>query len=444
MVDRRGYPAGPKSPKLWQTVQFFRDTTGLCEATRKRYGDVFTLKVVGVDPFVVATAPSLSSAVLNDRERFQGGESARLLLEPVMGPKAVIVTSGEQHLLQRKLQRPALHGERIEGLSDQIRSIAAAELAALPADRPVATREAMKKISFEVLARAAIGMQDRDRILQLHKRSNRMQMERLSPLLWVEQVRHSWTPWAMFEYMRASVWKMLNEEIERAKNDPRLDERDDVLALLIAAMNEGMPIDEVTIRDDLMTLMLAGSESTATGLAWAAERISRHPAVLGRLIEEVDAGETAYVDAVVKETLRCRPPVMIAVRHALEATELGGKAIPKGALVGVLLQVAHRDPDVWEDPYAFRPERFLVGKPKPFSYSPFGGGLRRCTGAALTMLEMRIVLEEMVRRWRIHPVGDEDEGSRVLGVTMVPKRGGRVRLERRVPVEVRELAAAAH
>jgi cytochrome P450 len=348
-----------------------------------------------------------------------------------MGPKAVIVATGEQHLLQRKLQRPALHGERIERLAGRIESLALAELEQLPTGRTVAVREAMKRITFEVLARAVIGLDDRDRILELHKRTNRMQMERLSPLLWVRQVRRRWTPWALFLHYRARVWKMLGEEIERARNDPRREDRDDVLALLIAAAEDGAPIDDETIRDDLMTLMLAGSESTATGLSWAVERLSRHPRVLARLREEVDGGGHEYTDAVIRETLRCRPPVMIAVRRAIEATELGGCAVPEGALVGVLLQVAHRDGDVWDDPYAFRPERFLEGKPKPYSYAPFGGGLRRCTGAAFTMLEMRIVLEALVRRWTILPVGTKDEGPRVLGVTMIPTHGGRVRLERR-------------
>jgi cytochrome P450 len=228
--------------------------------------------------------------------------------------------------------------------------------------------------------------------------------------------------------------RMMAEQIAIHRADPNLDDRDDALALMIRARDEdGEPLSHQELCDQLITLLAAGNESTAVALAWSLERLSRNPETLHRLTSELDEGRGRYLDAVIKETLRTRPPVLDAVRTATEDITLGGYLIPKGTLVSAGFTVTHNLSDVWSDPECFRPERFLDDRPVAYSYTPFGGGIRRCIGASFGELEMRIVLEETLRRFRVQPAPGPEEKIRLHGLTLVPSRGAQVVLQPRDP-----------
>jgi cytochrome P450 len=424
-------PPGPRSPGAWQLARFTLDFVRYLEACADRYGEVFTLRPHGLDALVVATGPAEVHAVLTDRDRFAGGEAAQLL-EPVTGRASVILAGGAQHMRQRKRLLAPFHGERITRWRDEIGAIAARELAQLPLEEPVAMRPAMQRLTLEVICRIVFGMDDPDRIAEFRAAVTRFLDPRLSCVLFVPTLTRRTgrlNPARTFIARRAEVRRLLDEEIAPWRADR--GRRDDVLSLLLDSRDEdGAPLDDLDVRDELMGLLIAGHETTATGLAWAFERLSRTPAANARFAADGD-GDGAYVDAVVRETLRTRPPVIDAVRTAVTDTTLGGQPIRAGTLVSAMFCITHRRADLWPDPLAFRPERFLDDKPAPYAYTPFGGGIRRCIGAALATLEMRVVLDTARRRLTLAPAPGPQERMRLSGVTLIPSRGGELVLRER-------------
>jgi cytochrome P450 len=225
----------------------------------------------------------------------------------------------------------------------------------------------------------------------------------------------------------APVDEMIHEEIDRRRDEPNLAERDDILSLLLQARHEdGSPMSNSELRDELMTLLIAGHETTATALAWAVERLVRHPDKLERL----RSGDDEYTDAVAKETLRLRPVLPIVVRKLTEDWEVGGRLLPKGATVAPCIHLIHRREDVYPDPRAFRPERFLERPAGTYTWIPFGGGVRRCLGASFALFEMQVVLRELVARTALRPVRPESERVSRRAITLTPGRGAEVLVER--------------
>ena len=225
---------------------------------------------------------------------------------------------------------------------------------------------------------------------------------------------------------------LLYDEIARGRADPNLEQRDDVLSLLLAARHEdGSPMSDTELRDELMTLLVAGHETTATALAWALEALARHPRALARLREEVDRGEDAYLDAVIKETLRLRPVVALVLRRLTAPMEIGGRMLPAGVSVAPCIYLLHRRPELYPDPRAFRPERFLEQPPGTYTWIPFGGGVRRCLGASFAQFEMRVVLREVVARLELRPGSARPERRVRRAIFFSPSRGGEVTVRRR-------------
>ncbi len=221
--------------------------------------------------------------------------------------------------------------------------------------------------------------------------------------------------------------ELLYDEIARGRADPHLEQRDDVLSLLLQARHDdGRPMADKELRDELMTLLVAGHETTATALAWALEALARHPRVLARLRAEVDGGEDAYLDAVVKETLRLRPVVALVLRRLTAPMEIGGRTLPAGVSVAPCIYLLHRRPDVYPEPRAFRPERFLDRAPGTYTWIPFGGGVRRCLGASFAQFEMRVVLREIVSRLDLRPGSPRQERRVRRAIFFSPSRGGEV------------------
>ncbi len=425
-------PPGPRSPAAWQGLRFYVDFMRYMESCSARYGSVFTLRLPTGRALVIASDPPDVQAILTDAERFVGGEAARLL-EPLVGPSSVIITSGATHMRQRRLLLPPFHGDLVARWSERIVAIADEQLAQLPQGEPVAMRPAMQRITIDVICRLVFGVDDDAELTELRERLLQSFDPRLAPFLFMPTLlrRHGrLNPGRILMQRRATVHGLLDRQIARRRADPRRDQRDDVLSLLVCARDEdGEALTDAELRDQLLTLLAAGHETTATGLAWASERLSRTPAAYERLRAELaqgDDGGRAYLDAVVRETLRLRPPVIDAVRTTTQDVELGGQPVPAGAVVSAMLTLTHRRPDLWSQPLAFQPERFLDGKPLPYSFTPFGGGIRRCIGASLADLEMKLVLRTLLERCELTQAPGREEAIRLTGITLTPARGAQV------------------
>lgn len=261
-------------------------------------------------------------------------------------------------------------------------------------------------------------------------------LPRLLQTLLVQKDLGPRSPWGRFIRLRDHVDRLLYEEIERRRDDPDRNSRKDILTLLLSARDEaGDPLTDRELRDELITLLLAGHETTATSIGWAFERLLRTPAALERLIAEVEAGESEdYLDAVIKETLRVRPVVPEVFRAPTEQTELGGYVFGPGAHLAASILLVQFDPELYPpDPQAFRPERFLDEAPEPYTWVPFGGGVRRCLGAAFATLETKVVISTILSRTRLRAPRARSEKARFRGVTLLPSRGGEAIVERATP-----------
>jgi cytochrome P450 len=343
----------------------------------------------------------------------------------------------------RKLMLPPFHGRSVARYRDVIADIAARELETWPIGRSFALRPRMQEITLEVILRAVFGIDDPGRLERLRAALVRMvnvnAIHYMAPITRVDLGPRS--PWGRYLRASAEADEIIFDQIARRRAQAGDDhEHDDVLALLMAVRDEDgdAGLTDAELRDELITLLLAGHETTATALAWAFERLVRNPAAVARLRDEAEAGEDTYVDAVVKETLRSRPVVIDVARTLAAPTRLGGYDLPAGVMVVPMITLVQTGPGAWEDPDAFRPERFLDGaQPDPYTWIPFGGGVRRCLGASFATFEMKVVLETILPAADLLPSIPEPEAARLRHVTLVPARGGEVVLERRRPVERR-------
>jgi cytochrome P450 len=398
---------------------------------------VFTIRYPFFGELVYVTDPDVVREIFTgDPSRFHTGEGNAGPLEPVVGQNSLLTLDGDEHLAQRKLLLPPFHGERIRLYAETMREAAEREMASWPAGRPFALRPSMQRITLEVILRTIFGVTDPERRARFSQVTTRID-QTSTPIMWVPALRRDlgrWSPWRRFLRARAAADELFYDEIRRRRAEPGFEERDDVLSLLLQARHEdGRAMSDVELRDELMTLVGAGHETTATALCWAFELILRNPRVEARLREEIasDDGDE-YLDAVMKETLRLRPVVVDVVRKLTEDAEIAGHRIAAGTFVVPAIAAVHLRPDVYPDPHAFRPERFLEGQPEPYTWIPFGGGMRRCIGASFAQQEIKVVLRTLLSGARLRPASARPEVPRTRHVTIVPSRGARVVLEERL------------
>jgi cytochrome P450 len=358
-------------------------------------------------------------------ERTNAGE-ANEILRPTLGSHSLLLLDGEEHMRQRKLMLPAFHGERIGRYREIMRAATERAIASWPAGEAFALRPHAQAITLEVIMRAVFGVEDAAAMARLREPLRRLLDWAGEPgalfVLAVLGPQNRIVRRLLADRYVGPVDRELYALIAERRKAPDLAERDDVLSTLLLARDEdGEPMTDVELRDELLTLLVAGHETTATSLAWAVERLLRHPGGLQRL-----TGDAEYTDAVVKEILRLRPVVAIVLRKLLEPLPIAGDELPAGTIVAPCILLVHRREDVYPEPEAFRPERFLGTAPGTYSWIPFGGGVRRCLGAAFAQVEMQVVLQTLAESARLEPVG-EDETPRRRGVTLVPSRGALVR-----------------
>jgi cytochrome P450 family 135 len=392
---------------------------------RVRYGEVFTARIDPIPWVMLGDPDDVRTVFTAGPQRTNAGE-ANEILRPTLGSHSLLLLDGEEHMRERKLMLPAFHGERVERYRTIMREATERAVAAMPAGEAFALRSHTQAITLEVIMRAVFGVEDAAAMARLGVPLKRFVDWAGNPgalvMVAVLGFENPVVRRLLRERYLGPVDRELYALIAERRGAPDLAQRDDVLSMLLLARDEqGEPMSDVELRDELMTLLVAGHETTATSLAWAVERLVRHPGGLERL-----AGDPVYVDAVVKEVLRLRPVVAIVLRRLLEPLEVGGHELPAGATVAPCILLVHRREDVYPEPDAFRPERFLDQPPGTYSWIPFGGGVRRCLGAAFAQVEMQVVLQTLAESVRLEAVGGA-EAVRRRGITLAPARGGQVR-----------------
>jgi cytochrome P450 family 135 len=428
---RAPLPPGPRMPHAMQTLGWLSRPFQYIERARAKLGDTFTIHIAR-DAFVVLSDPADVKQVFTGDPAIYHAGAANIILLPFLGHKSVLLLDGAQHLSQRRLLLPPFHGEKMRRHVDLMTEIAEREVASWPRGVPFAVHPHMQELTLEVIMRIVFGVDEGDpRLGELRTRLRSFLEASASPRELRKLLFHG-PEKADRRRIYAHILDPVDEIIAAVIADHRkredLEERDDVLSMLLLARHEdGTPMDGTELRGELVPLLVAGHKTTATALAWALERLTRHPAALERLTEEVRAGEgDEYLDGVIKETLRLRPVIPFVGRKLSEPQTIGGFDIPAGARVAPSIHLMHRREDVYPDAAAFKPERWLGVRANPYTYLPFGGGVRRCLGASFAETEMRAVLGAIVANVRLTPARPENEkvGRRVI--TLVPARGGEI------------------
>jgi len=432
--DLSGIPPGPRLPRHLLGAQWLVREHGLLERCRRRYGNVFSLKLWPLGLLVVVCEPAEIKRIFTSDPNHVEAGAGNSLVEPLTGPESILVIDGARHLHARRLMLPPFHGERIQVYGRLIDQITETEIDSWPLDTPFPIHRPMQTITLRVILRAVFGIEDIAR---------REEFERLIPklmaspaLIWPPLGRdfgpHS--PRRRFVALREEVNALLFEEIQRRRNEPGLEERDDVLSMLLLARDEnGEGMTDHELRDQLITLLLAGHETTATALAWTFERLLRNRPVLDRLRASLSEGDEEYLECTIKESLRIRPIIPYALRRLAAPREIGGYTVPAGSFVGASTILAHGRPDLYPEPEAYQPERFRDGGADTYTWIPFGGGTRRCIGATFATFEMKVILKRVLDRCELVAPDSKPERPVRRFVTYQPNRGARVVLRERRP-----------
>jgi cytochrome P450 len=436
MKGRRSYgplPPGPRAPAAVNMARLVQRPIESLVGWRERYGDVYTVPLIvfGVGVYV-CDPEAIRGMLTGDQSDLHAGE-ANEPLSPVLGRKSVLILDGREHLRQRKLLLPPFQGSAIQNFRTVIREVAEAEVDGWKEGDRFVMRERMRSLTFEVIVRAVFGVTERERIERLRSALVSvldMQMVFALP----NAMRRDFgrlSPWGQFQRRLKAADALLYDEIARRRSESDLEQRTDVLSLLLRARDEeGEPMSDVELRDELMTMLMAGHETTATGLAFAFDLLPRNPEVLARLRDELAGEDNAYLDAVVTETLRLRPVIDAAERTLTKPRTIGGWDLPAGIRVYPAITVVHLREDLYPQPHEFRPERFIEEEAPSYAWLPFGGGIRRCIGAALAQAEMAEVIRTVVSRIDIEPTRPDRESVVMRGITLVPRHGTPVRVRR--------------
>ncbi len=402
-----------------------------CQA---RFGDMFTLKIANEGTWVVTSDPeAIKQVFTGDPRLLHAGEANRVLL-PVLGPNSVLLLDDGAHLRQRKLLLPPFHGERMQRYGELMSAVAAQEIERWPLGEPYRLRPRMQAMTLEIVLRAVFGVSGGPRLETLRNELRHLLEIVTKPLngvalltLGPERIGRL----GVFRRELERVNRPIYEEIAHRRGAGDLGQRDDIMSLLLCATHEdGSPMSDEELRDELVTLLVAGHETTANALAWAGERLCRHPEKLARLTEEVRAGRGEYLKAVVQETLRLRPVISIVLRRLAEPMEIGGRLLPAGVSIVPSIHLVHRRADIYSQPNEFIPERFLEQEGgraiNTYTWIPFGGGVRRCLGAAFAQFEMEAVLRELVLRRTLTPSRPQSERVYRRAITETPRHDAEV------------------
>jgi cytochrome P450 len=440
-------PPEPKNSPLVQTLRWsFRPLPFMQEA-REKYGDNFSVKFLTFErPMVMISDPDAIKALY--MERSHGLPPGRdIILTPIVGPRSLLVTEGADHLAHRKLMLPPFHGERMRSYQPLVEEIVDREIDSWPLGEEFPIHPRMQAITLEVILKVVFGVADGPRFERLRTVLTQVLEETASPVAQLSGLASrrfgGRGPWAKFEKQLKLADDLLYAEIAEHRASGAYEERDDILSLMMQArFEDGSEMSDSDLRDQLMTLLLAGHETTATALAWTFDLLLRHQGPLQRLRESLEAGEDDYLRAVISESLRLRPVVPLAGRRLSVDLETENLHLPAGTDVTPAIWLTHTRADIYPEPFAFRPERFLEDGPDTYAWIPFGGGIRRCIGAAFAEFELRIALREVLTRCELHKASPAPEKIGRRNITLSPRGGTPVVLTARHPERERDLVAA--
>jgi len=434
-VTAASLPPGPSSIPL-NLLGWTARPIPFMERCRRRYGERFTVDLGPPEgKWIFITRPDEIREVFTaPADVLHPGEGARVL-EPIVGPRSVLLLDEREHLAQRKLMLPAFHGERMRALVGVMEEVAAQEVAAWRPDETFTLHERTQALTLEVILRAVFGLAAGPRLDELRGTLKRLLDLGASPLTLLPPFRRRLGPlttWARFVDVRERADELILALVDERRRAG--EETDDVLSMLLAARDEdGQPMTDRELRDELVTLLVAGHETTASELSWGFEQLVRAPEVLERVTRAAVEDDEAYLEASVKEILRRRPVLPIAQpRRIKQPVEIGGREYPAGPAFAAGIYLVHHDARIYPDPYAFRPERFLDGSPGTYSWIPFGGGVRRCLGASFAQLEMRIALRAILAEVEVASALAGREGVGRRSITLSPRRGTPISVRRRV------------
>lgn len=454
-------PPGPRAPSVLQALGAWSRPIAVLERSRRRYGKRYTVRLAGQPPFVMLSDPQDIKEVLTaPPDVLHPGEGAKVL-EVLLGANSVILLDEAPHLEQRKLLLPAFHGERMQSLAGLIRELCDQEIESWPREQPIELHGRLQQLTLEIMLRAVFGLQRgarldglRDLLTSILRFTEHPLSLLRPPSKRIEDLLALRGPLARTRARMTQADELIYELIDERRREGA--DGVDILSLLLGATHEdGSPMSPVELRDELMTALVAGHETTASQLAWAFADLARAPRVRARLTHELDAGDDEdYLNATINEIMRHRPVLPNAEpRLVKQPIAIGGFDYPPGVVLFVNAHLVHHDPEIYPEPNAFRPERFLESEggssPGTYTWLPFGGGRRRCLGASFAQLEMRIVLRAVFERCDVQPDGGRPEVARRRSITVSPSRGANVILRQRsrAPQDAREeekkLAVAA-
>ncbi len=437
-MTRTQLPPGPRTPAALNMARLVERPLESLIGWRESYGDAVTVRlpVFGLGVYI-SDPDAIRGMLTGDQSDLHAGE-ANEPLSPVLGNKSVLILDGREHLRQRKLLLPPFQGSAIQSFRTVIHDVAEAEVDRWRVGESFVMRERMRALTFEVIARAVFGVTERERIERLRQALVSL-IDMQTIFLMPSALRRDlgrFSPWGQFQRRLKAADALIYEEITRRREQSDREDRTDVLSLLLRARDEdGGEMSDAELRDELMTMLLAGHETTATALAFAFDLLMREPRVLSRLRDELTGGDDTYLDAAVSESLRLRPVIDANERTLTKPRTIAGWDLPAGIRVYPAIVVVHLREDLYPRPHEFRPERFIEEEATSYSWLPFGGGIRRCIGAALAQAEMAEVIRTVVSRVDLDPIRDKREPVVMRGITLVPRHG--------TPVQVRRVGQRA-
>jgi cytochrome P450 family 135 len=428
---RSAYPPGPRWPSAVQSVLFQRQRAWLLPKMARRYGDVFALRVPPyADNLVVFNRPEhIKEIFAADPADLHAGEGNQVL-GPVMGEHSLLLTDEDEHARARRLLMPAFNGASLRGYRDLVVELAKAEIDRWSTKTEVIALDRMNALTLEVILRVVFGVTDRRTRDQLAPRLHRM--VDISPIVllgWVVPGLCRFGPWKRFNENQTKIDALIYAEIAERRRAADLAARTDVLSRLLQVGSEtgDAPLTDAELRDQLVTLLLAGHETTAAALAWTLYELANHPDLQDEGYAAARDGDDKYLEALLKESMRLHPVIASTARKLTREQVIGGWKLPAGTVVNTSILLAHQRSDSYPDTWAYRPSRFLDNEVEPNTWLPFGGGVRRCIGAGFSLMEGTAVLREILTRYSLAlPVGSEPERGRVRNITNVPRRRARV------------------
>ena len=429
-VDTSALPPGPRWPMLLQSAGLLRFRHTFVPWLHRRYGDVFTVRILPKGrPLVLFTRPEHAKEIFaGDPEVFHAGKG-NAILGPIMGEHSLLLQDSGEHKRARKLLMPAFNGHALRGYEELVTEVARAEVGRWHDGEEFRSLDRMNDVTLEVILRVVFGVTDEQRLAALRPRV-RATVD-VSPVVllgWGYPRLQRLDPWKRTVDNAFALDRLIYTEIRERRAAPDLATRTDVLSQLIRVDDDGDTLSDEELRDQLVTLLLAGHETTASALAWALHEVGRDPGQRHRAREAARDGDDDWLEAVLKESMRLHPVIPMVVRTLQQPATVGGVDLPAGVTVGPSILVTHARDDNHPDPEAFRPERFVGQNPPANTWIPFGGGVRRCIGAGFSLMEGVAVLREVLAAYDVEAVGSDR--PKVRNITSVPLRGARVRVSR--------------